>query len=88
VNTERLIHRAMAAVMRGRTTFVIAHRLNTVRQADLILVLRNGRIVEQGAHQELLARRGLYRDLYELQFRPQEDILPALSTTQHHGVRR
>lgn len=75
VETERLIHRAMIDVMKGRTTFVIAHRLSTVREAHLILVLRDGEIVEQGSHEELMARRGVYRDIYELQLRPQEEML-------------
>jgi ABC-type multidrug transport system fused ATPase/permease subunit len=75
VETERRIHQAMIAVMQGRTTFVIAHRLSTVRRADLILVLRDGEIVEQGTHQKLVAQRSLYRDIYELQLRPQEEIM-------------
>jgi ABC-type multidrug transport system fused ATPase/permease subunit len=54
---------------------VIAHRLSTVRQADLILVLHNGEIVERGTHQELMARGGVYQDIYELQLRPQEEIM-------------
>jgi ATP-binding cassette subfamily B protein len=93
VETERLIHEAMVAVMQGRTTFVIAHRLSTVRQADLILVLRDGEIVERGAHRDLLARRGLYHDIYELQLRPQEDVLLAAPTARYDeahsdGVKR
>jgi ABC-type multidrug transport system fused ATPase/permease subunit len=75
VETERRIHQAMIAVMEGRTTFVIAHRLSTVRRADLILVLQEGEIVEQGTHKELMAQRSLYRDIYELQLRPQEEIM-------------
>jgi ATP-binding cassette subfamily B protein len=75
VETEWRIHQAMIAVMQGRTTFVIAHRLSTVRRADLILVLQDGEIAEQGTHQELMARRSLYRDIYELQLRPQEEIM-------------
>jgi ATP-binding cassette subfamily B protein len=75
VETERLIHQAMINVMQGRTTFVIAHRLSTVREADLILVLQDGQIVEQGSHVELMAKRGTYRDIYDLQLRPQEEIL-------------
>ena len=75
VETERLIHQAMVNVMKGRTTFVIAHRLSTVREADQILVLRDGEIVERGDHNELIARRGIYRDIYELQLRPQEEVL-------------
>ena len=66
--TEVLIQRAMARLMHGRTTFVIAHRLSTIRDADTILVMDRGRIVEQGNHAELLARRGAYFDLYNSQF--------------------
>ena len=66
--TEVLIQRAMARLMRGRTTFVIAHRLSTIRDADTILVMQRGRIVEQGTHDELLARGGAYADLYQSQF--------------------
>ena len=75
VETERQIHQAMVNVMQGRTTFVIAHRLSTVREADQILVLKDGNIAERGNHQELMARPGLYRDIYELQLRPQEEVL-------------
>ena len=87
VETERRIHQAMIAVMQGRTTFVIAHRLSTVRQADLILVLRDGEIVERGTHQALMARRGIYRDIYELQLRPQEErIREAAMGREHRGA--
>lgn len=75
VETERLIHQAMINVMKGRTTFVIAHRLSTVREADLILVLQDGEIVEQGSHVELMTKRGTYRDIYDLQLRPQAEVL-------------
>jgi ATP-binding cassette subfamily B protein len=85
VETERLIHQAMTEVMKGRTTFVIAHRLSTVRQADLIVVLQEGEIVEQGTHQELMARRGIYRDIYELQLRPQEELLLDAAVTSKNG---
>ena len=66
--TEVLIQRAMAGLMRGRTTFVIAHRLSTIRDADTILVMDRGSIVEQGTHEELLARNGFYAELYHSQF--------------------
>ncbi len=74
--TEDLIRRAMESVMEGRTTFVIAHRLSTVHRADIIVVLKDGAIVEQGTHQELLTLKdGLYREIYELQLRPQEEVM-------------
>jgi ATP-binding cassette, subfamily B, multidrug efflux pump len=66
--TEVLVQRAMAALRSDRTSFVIAHRLSTIRDADVILVMENGRIVEQGTHQELLEARGHYFDLYTSQF--------------------
>ncbi|HZR22504.1 MAG TPA: ABC transporter ATP-binding protein [Vicinamibacterales bacterium] len=66
--TEILIQRAMGELMRGRTTFVIAHRLSTIRNADVILMMEHGRIVEKGTHQELLAAKGRYADLYHSQF--------------------
>ncbi len=65
--TEKLIQSALDALMEGRTTFVIAHRLSTVRRADLILVMDRGRIVERGTHDELLARGGLYKEIHDLQ---------------------
>ena len=67
--TERLIQQALDTLMEGRTTFVIAQRLSTVRRADQIIVLEGGRIVERGTHADLLARGGLYREIYELQLR-------------------
>ena len=65
--TEKLIQEALDRLMEGRTTFVIAHRLATVRRADLILVMDDGRIVQRGRHAELLAQGGLYREIYDLQ---------------------
>ncbi len=73
--SEALIQEAMELVMKGRTSLVIAHRLSTIIGADLILVLEEGRLVEQGNHRDLLAGSGLYRRLYETQFRPER--LPA-----------
>lgn len=70
--TEYLIQEALAKLMEGRTTFIIAQRLTTVQRADLILVLDGGRIVERGTHEELLALGGLYRDIYRLQLEDQE----------------
>jgi ATP-binding cassette subfamily B protein len=66
--TEVLIQRAMARLRAGRTSFVIAHRLSTVRDADVILVMDQGQIVERGRHDELLAAGGFYSDLYHSQF--------------------
>ena len=66
--TEKVVTEALERLMKGRTSFVIAHRLSTVLNADVILAMENGRIVEQGTHQELLARGGLYARLYHLQF--------------------
>ncbi|MEI2610272.1 MAG: ATP-binding cassette domain-containing protein [Candidatus Promineifilaceae bacterium] len=66
--TEVLIQKAMDRLMVGRTSFIIAHRLSTIRNADLILVMRDGDIVEQGNHLELLARGGFYAELYNSQF--------------------
>ena len=66
--TEILIQRAMGQLMHGRTTFVIAHRLSTIRNADAILMMEHGRIIEQGTHQELLAAKGRYAELYHSQF--------------------
>ncbi|MBH8599177.1 ABC transporter ATP-binding protein [Thermoactinomyces sp. CICC 10523] len=66
--TEVLIQKAMNELMKGRTSFVIAHRLSTIRNADLILVMNNGNVIEKGRHEELLAQKGLYADLYQSQF--------------------
>ena len=71
--TEERIQRAMDALMEGRTSFVIAHRLSTIRSADLILVMQHGDIVEQGTHDELLARGGFYAELYNSQFAEEEE---------------
>jgi subfamily B ATP-binding cassette protein MsbA len=71
--SERLVQRALSNLIRNRTTIVIAHRLSTVRRANTIVVMERGRIAEQGSHTELLARGGLYKHLYELQFADEEE---------------
>ncbi|HZM89656.1 MAG TPA: ABC transporter transmembrane domain-containing protein [Blastocatellia bacterium] len=75
--SERLVQDALETLMQGRTTFVIAHRLSTVRRADRIIVLDQGRIVEEGSHDELLAGGGLYKRLYEIQFQDHRVALGA-----------
>jgi ATP-binding cassette subfamily B protein len=74
--TERLIQEALIELTRNRTTFVIAHRISTVRRADRIVVIEGGRIVETGAHNELLAARGAYRDVYEVQLAENQEGQP------------
>jgi ABC-type multidrug transport system fused ATPase/permease subunit len=64
IGTERTIEEALRTLLADRTSLVIAHRLSTIRGADLIVVLEHGRVIEQGSHEELLARRGLYTSLY------------------------
>ena len=66
--TEERIQKAMNNLMKGRTSFVIAHRLSTIKDADVILVMKDGDIIEQGSHQELLAENGFYANLYHSQF--------------------
>ena len=68
--TEILVQQAFDTLMEGRTSFVVAHRLSTVRNASLILVMRDGKVIEQGTHQELLAAGGFYSELYNSQFQP------------------
>lgn len=75
--TEKLIQEALDRLMEGRTTFVIAHRLATIRRADLILVMADGRIVQRGRHADLLKEGGLYRQIYDLQLSQQNRIVPA-----------
>ena len=86
--TELIIQRAMERVLKGRTSIIIAHRLSTVRNADKIVVLEEGRIAEMGTHTELIARGGLYKQLYEMQFRyetPEEDEETAEPHIHHHN---
>ena len=72
--TEYQIQQALRMLMRGRTTFIIAHRLLTLKEADQIIVLESGNIIELGTHEELLANKGSYRNLYDLQLRSQEEF--------------
>jgi len=76
--TERLIQKAFDELLKGRTAFVIAHRLSTIRNADVILVLKDGQIIERGKHDELLAKQGFYYDLYMSQFKKQEEMEEAV----------
>jgi subfamily B ATP-binding cassette protein MsbA len=80
--TEQLIQNAIYRLVKNRTTFVIAHRLSTILHADLIVVLENGRIVETGHHQELLAHGGLYKKLFEMQFHAEEMQSPVAEETE------
>jgi ATP-binding cassette, subfamily B, multidrug efflux pump len=72
--TERLIQKALEKLLKGRTSFVIAHRLSTIRNADIILVLKDGEIIERGKHADLLEQKGFYFELYMSQFKKQEEI--------------
>jgi ATP-binding cassette subfamily B multidrug efflux pump len=74
-HTEQIIQRALEKLLKGRTAFVIAHRLSTITRADQIVVIHDGRIVERGTHQELLAKRGMYFDLYTMSFRREQQAL-------------
>jgi len=75
--TERLIQKALEELLRGRTSIVIAHRLSTIRNADQVLVLKDGEIIERGKHDELMKARGFYHDLYMSQFRRDIDFSDA-----------
>lgn len=66
--TEIKIQNAFAKLMEGRTSFIVAHRLSTIQNADVILVMKDGKIIEQGNHEELLAKQGFYANLYQSQF--------------------
>jgi len=67
--SEALVQDALEYLMKGRTSFVIAHRLSTIHNADRIIVLEDGKIVQEGPHQELLKQKGLYKDLHDMQFK-------------------
>ena len=82
VETERSIQKALHQVMENRTTFIIAHRVSSVKEADLILVLKDGEIAAQGTHDELIARDGFYKQIYELQLLPGEEVFLESAVTR------
>ena len=84
--TEHIIQQALSVLMQGRTTFVIAQRLLTLKSADQILVLDNGRIVQRGTHDKLLAEPGLYREIYDLQLKDQEEFMAAQEAQEEEPV--
>ena len=84
--TERLIQQALEKLLHGRTSFVIAHRLSTIRNADLLLVLDEGDVVEKGTHDELLAKKGFYYNLYMSQFKRDPQFRDAISGNGHKPV--
>lgn len=84
--TEHLIQQALEELMNGRTTFIIAQRLLTLKNADCILVMENGRIVERGTHQQLLAHNGLYRQIYDLQLKDQEEFVALQEQMSHESA--
>jgi ATP-binding cassette, subfamily B, bacterial MsbA len=81
--SERLVQRALSNLMKGRTTIVIAHRLTTIHKADKIVVLDRGRVVDEGSHDQLMSRNGIYRDLYELQFT--DELEPVREMAANNG---
>jgi len=85
METEYLIQQALAELLKGRTAFIIAHRIRTIRNADQIIVLKDGRIVEQGKHEDLIARAGLYKEIYDVQLRDQEDLARSTSLAGPDG---
>jgi ATP-binding cassette subfamily B protein len=84
--TEFQIREALDRLLSGRTALVIAHRLSTIQHADRILVFHKGRLREQGAHQELLAQRGIYYRLYQLQYKEQELHLPTSTQPDDRAI--
>jgi ATP-binding cassette subfamily B protein len=86
METEFLIQQALSELMAGRTTFIIAQRLRTLKHADRILVLDKGRLVQCGRHDELVAQPGLYRRIYDLQLRDQEDFVSTLVPAALHAA--
>ena len=82
VETEHLIRKALNQVMENRTTFIIAHRVSSVQGADLILVLKDGEVAAQGTHKELIAKDGFYKQIYELQLLPGEEVFLESAVTR------
>ena len=70
IRTEQRIQRAFEKIMKGKTSFIIAHRLSTIKNADVILVMKDGNVIEQGSHEQLLGQNGFYANLYSSQFAP------------------
>ena len=85
--TEMHIQEAFAKMMQGRTSFIVAHRLSTIREADVILVMNNGNIVEQGDHRSLLEKNGFYARLYNSQFLSGQDMADNGSGRSAHSQR-
>ena len=71
--TEEKVQRAFREMLKGRTAFIVAHRLSTIQNADCILVMKDGNVIEKGSHEELLQQKGFYKNLYESQFRGAEN---------------
>lgn len=88
METEYLIQQALDAVMRDRTTFVVASRLRTIKTAHQILVLEKGRVVERGTHETLLTQGGLYTRLYDLQLREQEEFEERMLASANSGQKK
>jgi ATP-binding cassette subfamily B protein len=86
METEYLIQQALQELLKGRTAFIIAHRIRTIRNADQIIVLKDGRIVEQGKHEDLIARAGLYKDIYDVQLKDQEDLAHTIAGSSTEGT--
>jgi ABC-type multidrug transport system fused ATPase/permease subunit len=80
METEFLIQQALQELLKGRTAFVIAHRIRTIRNADQIIVMRAGKVVERGRHEELIERAGLYKEIYDVQLRDQEELAKTSTT--------
>lgn len=82
METEFLIQQALQELLRGRTAFVIAHRIRTIRNADQIIVMKDGKIVERGRHEDLIDQGGLYKEIYDVQLRDQEELAKAMAASE------